>query len=307
MSPDNSAHELRRREGVAFAQLIGTAACYSAITVLTVVSTRLGTLLGMILCVRFVSAAAVMAFAGLGPARKLSAGTWLRLVLVGGVGQSIIGLMTLSALAFMPAATMVFMFYSFPIWVAVIAAVRGIDRIDRRRGASLLLATLGLLALVGLPGGDAINPYGAALALGAAIVYAIYIPVMNHLQRGVDVYATSFAVCVGCAVLLSVYAIARGELKWQQPAVSWVAMIALGVICTAFTFVLFFKALPVLGPVRAAISLTVEPFFAAILAHVFLDQPVTLAVVVGGSLICSAVLVLQGFPRGARPTVRATT
>ncbi len=297
MSHSSSAQCAGGRERVAFAQLIGTAACYSAITVLTVVSTRLGTLLAMILLVRFVSATVAMAFVGIKPARQLPARTWWKLVLVGGVGQSIIGLMTLSALAYMPAATMVFMFYSFPAWVAVIAAVRGIDRINRRRAASLLLAMIGLVALVGLPGGDAINPLGAALALGAAVVYAIYIPVMDHLQRGVDVYATSFAVCVGCAVLLTVYAAVRGEILWRQPAPSWAAMLVLGVICTAFTFVLFFKALPVLGPVRSAISLTVEPFFAAILAHLFLDQPVTPSVIIGGSLICTAVLVLLGYPR----------
>jgi drug/metabolite transporter (DMT)-like permease len=291
------------RERIAFAQLIGTAACYSAITVLTVVSTRMGTLLAMILSVRFVSAALAMSFVGLKPALHLPARTWWKLVLVGGIGQSIIGLMTLSALAFMPAATMVFMFYSFPAWVAVIAAVRGIDRIDRRRGVSLALALLGLIVLVGLPGQGTINPYGAVLALGAAIVYALYIPVMDHLQRGVNVYATSFAVCLGCAVLLTGYAAVRGELLFVQPAASWLAMIVLGVVCTAFTFVLFFKALPVLGPVRTAISLTVEPFFAAILAHLVLDQPITLAVLLGGSLICMAVVVLQGYPGRALKTM----
>ena len=47
------------------------------------------------------------------------------------------------------------------------------------------------------------NPTGAALALSAALLYAAYIPTMNHLQRGIDPRASGpfFAAMFAALVL----------------------------------------------------------------------------------------------------------
>jgi drug/metabolite transporter (DMT)-like permease len=61
-------------------------------------------------------------------------------------------------------------------------------------------------------------------------------------------------------------------------------------------FSLLLKGLATLGPVRTAIVATVEPFWTVVLAALWLGQPVTVPVVIGGALIAAAVLLLQRQP-----------
>jgi drug/metabolite transporter (DMT)-like permease len=53
------------------------------------------------------------------------------------------------------------------------------------------------------------------------------------------------------------------------------------------------KGLAVLGPVRTAIIATVEPFFTAILGAAVLGSQLGAATLIGGSLIATAVLVIE--------------
>jgi drug/metabolite transporter (DMT)-like permease len=85
----------------------------------------------------------------------------------------------------------------------------------------------------------------------------------------------------------------RGELALQQTAVSWASMLALGLISTAASFALFLRGLAALGAVRTSIVSTAEPFFAALLAALVLDQPIALPTALGGALIAAAVVILQ--------------
>ncbi|HEX5580544.1 MAG TPA: EamA family transporter, partial [Gemmatimonadaceae bacterium] len=62
---------------------------------------------------------------------------------------------------------------------------------------------------------------------------------------------------------------------------------------TALGFVIFLRGLAILGPVRAAIIATVEPFWTAALGALVLGEPLTGATLAGGGLIALAVLLLQ--------------
>jgi drug/metabolite transporter (DMT)-like permease len=228
------------------------------------------------------------------------------LFLVGGIGQATVATLSLSALAFIPAATLVFLFYTFPAWVTLISAVRGLEPLDRRKLVALGVSLAGLGLLVGLPGAGTIHPTGVILALSASIAYAIFIPVMGHLQRGVDASFTTLLVAIGSAVIFVVASLVRGELSFALGLPSWGAILAVGLFSTAAAFRLFLSGLAVLGSVRTSIVCTVEPLFASVLAAAILDQPITPPVVAGGALFLAAVVGVQlgGAPRAARRSTR---
>ncbi len=73
----------------------------------------------------------------------------------------------------------------------------------------------------------------------------------------------------------------------------------LAVLCTAAAFIAFMRGLDGLGPVRAAIVSTVEPFWTALLGAVVLAQPLGPAALAGGACIATAVALLQLPPRRA--------
>jgi drug/metabolite transporter (DMT)-like permease len=69
-------------------------------------------------------------------------------------------------------------------------------------------------------------------------------------------------------------------------------------VLSAVSFLAFLAGLRVLGPVRTAITSTVEPFWTTMLGLVLLRQSVGTGTLIGGVAIMGAVLLLQR-PAGA--------
>lgn len=283
-------------------EVLGAAACFSAIPIFTVLATdRGGASLESVLAGRYVLAAlALLAIARSTALRPIPAGHRWRLLGYGGIGQAAIAYLALSALRFLPAATMVFLFYTFPVWVAVIAAVRGTERLTPRRLLALALALGGIWALVGSPWAGALHPAGIALTLGAAMVYAIYIPVVGSLQRNVGPVIASMYISVGAGAVFLLAGGAAGRLTTIDTGLAWTGTIGLALVSTALAFILFLRGLALLGPVRTAIASTAEPFFVAILGVIVLSQPASRATVLGGALVAAAVVLVATAREGPR-------
>lgn len=93
------------------------------------------------------------------------------------------------------------------------------------------------------------------------------------------------------AACLSVAALAytpAAILTWpdETPSVRVVAALAaLGVICTALAFVLFFELIREVGPARTTVITYVNPAIAVAAGVIFLGEPLTLSIVVAFALI----------------------
>jgi len=217
----------------------------------------------------------------------------LRFVALGGFGQALLVYLALASLAYIPAATLAFLFYTYPAWVAVAQAVRGAERLDGRRALALACSFGGIAVMVGRPTAGGIDPRGVALALGAAIVYGAYIPMMRVLQKDHPVAPTSAYAKIGSALAFLVAAVADRSFTAQLTPTAWglVALLTLG--STVLPGVFFMMGLVRLGPVRTAVVSSVEPFLTALLAAAVLGQPLTGATLVGGAAIVAAVALLQ--------------
>lgn len=216
-----------------------------------------------------------------------------RVMLLAGLGQSIVAVVSLSALRYIPAGTLAFLFYTFPAWVAIIARVRHSEPLTPVRLLALALSLGGILVMVGAPGAASLNGVGVALALVAALLYAAYIPMIAALQREHSPLATATYMSAGAAVILVVLAAARGQMTAELDTTAWFAILGLSQLSTVAAFLLFLGGLRVLGPVRTAIISTVEPFFTAVLGASLLAQPLTRTTLAGGLLIAGAVILLQ--------------
>ena len=271
------------------------ACCFGSISILVALAARGGSALVNTMAWRYVIGGLLLAGgAGLGamrvPARRAG-----RLALVGGAGQALVSFLGLLPLTHyhLPAATLGFLFYTFPAWVALFAAVRGTERIDRGRAVALLLSLSGIVFLVGNPLTSALPGPGVAIALLAAMVYAVYIPLLNRLRGELPPAVASAYVAAGAGVVYLLAAAGTGLLTTAITPGAWGAIAALAVLSISVAFVLFLRGLRVLGPVRTAIVSTAEPFFTAALAAVVLGQPITPRTVTGGALIGGAVVLLQ--------------
>lgn len=283
-----------------------SACCFGSIPAIITIATVAGARLIDLLAWRYLIAAALLVLVsrGIAPIRAAGRRVLLLLVLLGG-GQAAIALMSLSALRYIPAATLTFLFYSYPAWVAVISAVRGLERLTARRTRALLLSLAGLALMVGMPGAGGLNPVGVLLALSSAFLYAVYIPTIDHLGARLPPSVTAICASAGAAVILTVIAMCQGGLALRFAPTGWIAVALLAVPCTVLAFLAFLRGLSTIGPVRTAIVSTVEPFWAALLSSVVLGQHLGVRTFAGGSLIATAVVLLQLAHRQPEPIAAA--
>ncbi|MGD0194048.1 MAG: DMT family transporter, partial [Candidatus Dormibacteria bacterium] len=78
------------------------------------------------------------------------------------------------------------------------------------------------------------------------------------------------------------------------------AVVALGVVCTALAFLIFFALISEIGPVRATVITYVNPAVAVTLGVLLLHERLTAGIVVGFVLILSgSVLAARAAPQRA--------
>lgn len=280
-----------------------SASAYGSLSIATTLADRAGITLLALMAWRYGLAAPVLA--GIAGARALVSVPPARiaaLLLLGGGGQAAVTWLSLSALEWLPAASLGFLFYTYPAWVAIFAAVTGLERLTPLRVGALSLALFGITLMVGAPWNLALPLPGVLRALGAAVVYALYIPLLHRLRGPLDPATASAWLIAGAASLFLVLAWREGSLALPRGTVAWLSVAHVALYCTVVAFLTFLRGLEVLGPVRAAILSTSEPLFTAVLALAILAQPLGLPTLLGGTCIVAAILVLE---RASPPTVRA--
>jgi drug/metabolite transporter (DMT)-like permease len=297
---------VRTHPGRATVMILFSACCFGSIPVIITLATARGARLTDLLAWRYLVATVLLVVVSGGP--SVVRQSWrrtLELLVFGGGGQAAVAIVSLSALAYIPAATLTFLFYSYPAWVAVIAALRGTERLTGRRAGALLLSLAGLALMIGMPGAGGLNPIGVGLALASALIYALYIPTIDYLGRGLAPAVTATYASGGAAVIIVVMAMATGGLALRFTPMGWVAVALLAVLCTVLAFLAFLRGLATIGPVRTAIVSTVEPFWAALLGSVVLGQHLGARTLLGGMMIAAAVILLQIGPRALVPAPAA--
>jgi drug/metabolite transporter (DMT)-like permease len=270
------------------------AAGFSAVSTLTSIALGQGMALSAVLWWRYALGAAVMvAVLGAGRLPLLPRSDAIAWLVLGGGGQALLVGLALSSLRFIDVATLAFLFYTYPAWVAVVQAVRRAERLSAARLAALLLSFGGVVLISGRPGTGAVAWQGVVLALAAALVYGGYIPLMQRIQKTHSVLVTSTYAKIGSAVCFLVLAGGPWALTLALSRTAWLAIVALTIFSTVLPGIFFLMGLMRLGPVRTAIVSTVEPFLTAALGLAVLHQPVTPALLVGGAMIVAAVITLQ--------------
>lgn len=147
-------------------------------------------------------------------------------------------------------------------------------------GLVIGLGGIVVLSLQEVRGGSLL---GVLEALAAAVGYSLAPLVASKYLRNVGSLELT-AVCLLLATV--VYApFALPRLPGSVSAdVLW-ALIALGVVCTALTFVLFVQLIAEVGPSRAVVIAFVNPVVAVLLGVLVLSEPFTAVIAAGTALV----------------------
>src|SRR6266550_530495 len=165
--------------------IILSALSFGSISVLTVLVTGAGVSLLTAMAWRYVLGAILLGtIARPRQLRSVPMQRVAQLIVIGGFGQALITYLSLHALEYIPVGPLAFLFYTYPAWVALLAALRKTEKLTSVRVIALTLALAGVTIMVGAPT-EKLNPIGVMLALGSALLYSAYLPALEHVQAGI--------------------------------------------------------------------------------------------------------------------------
>ena len=180
-----------------------------------------------------------------------------------------------------------------PIVGAVLSFVlRDAQEVNARVVGGLVLGVAGVAALVGLDVGH--TDFGAVAMIGVvAVCYAVGpVILVRHLSDlpGRGVVSVSLGLC---AAAYAPWAIVRwpDHMPGARPLL---ALLVLGVVCTALAFVLFFHLIAEVGPLRATVITYVNPAVAVTLGVVFLHERFRASTALGFALILGGSFLATG-------------
>jgi drug/metabolite transporter (DMT)-like permease len=272
---------------------------FGAVSTFTLIAVHQGVSLPVVLMWRYVIGAVVMVtFVSTQGYPRMHWRESMMFIVLGGGGQALLVGMALSSTKYITAAMLAFLFYTYPAWVTLVQTIRGAEPVTARRLGALALSFGGIVVIAGAPlaGGASMAslPWnGIALALGAAMIYGMYIPLMQWMQKKHPVAVTSAYGKIGSAFCFLVLALSDQTLTARMSGTAWMAIIALTLFSTVMPSVFFLMGLMRLGAVRTAIVSTVEPFLTTVLGALVLSQAITANTLVGGAMIVAAVVLLQ--------------
>jgi drug/metabolite transporter, DME family len=273
--------------------IIVSALSFGSISVLTVLVTTAGVHLLTAMAWRYLLGAALVGLlARPRQLRSIPKQRAIQLLVIGGCGQALITYLSLHALEYIPVGPLAFLFYTYPAWVALLAAIRRTEKLTPIRVIALTLALAGVTIIVGAPT-EKLNPIGVILALSSALLYSAYLPALEYAQEGVPAMLATFLLVLGAAVTFVIVALLTGRLLLSASVAVWSEIVVLALVSTVIAFSTLIKGLAVLGSVRTAIVATVEPFFTATLGVLVLGNALSTATLLGGVLIAGAVILIQ--------------
>jgi len=216
-------------------------------------------------------------------------GERIPLAVAGSVGYGSEAAFYFAALNHGSAAAVTLLFYTYPVWVMLVTIA-----LDRRAPQRMLFVALGLAvagsALVILGSGSAqITGVGILLALCTSFTYTAYLIGTDRHVKTTDPLTAATWLGVGACAANVVYAFAFGATELPA-AGDWWQIVAMALV-SAGAFAGMLAGLQLVGAVRNAIIGVLEPLTVAMLAYVFLDEPVTAAVAAGGALILGGAVV----------------
>lgn len=229
--------------------------------------------------------------------RRLRADAGLRpaelfhLFLLGGICYTLQSTFYFTAIRHIAPSLAALLLYIYPILVVLADCL-----IERQKAAPLTIASVGIsfagvMLILGTAYGQ-INSTGIILALGAAVVYSVYIILGHRVIKEVAPFTATTFITAFAGVGVFATSFFTETLSFSFRAAAWGPIAGLALFSTVVAILAFFRGLELLGPAQASILSMSEPLFTVLGAMLLFQERLTAAQIVGGAaVLAGAVLV----------------
>lgn len=134
---------------------------------------------------------------------------------------------------------------------------------------------------------------GALLCLMGAFFYAIYIIVLDKIAKKEDVFLISIIQLGVASVLGVLFMVFLETPSLPETPLEWGAVICLGLVCSAYGFIVQPIAQKYASPEKIGLIFALEPVFSAVLSFLFLHEVLEIRGYVGAILILFSVVLSE--------------
>lgn len=218
-------------------------------------------------------------------------------MLLGVINSAIPFLMYAIAALWLPAGYSAILNATTPLMGALIGFSCFNERLDRRKWLGVVLGVIGisLITTTGeVSAGGHLLP-GVLACLFATACYGL----AGFLTRswithrgGLDAKLVAFGSQLGASLFLLpffAYQLAASPaVDWAVPT-AWASVLAVGVVCTALAYLLYFRLIADIGPLRSLTVTFLIPPFGILWGALVLGETLSQGFVLGGLVVCLSV------------------
>ncbi|MFC2398051.1 MAG: DMT family transporter [Capnocytophaga gingivalis] len=181
-------------------------------------------------------------------------------------------------------------FFSYPIIVALVLILFYKEKLTLPTLLSLLLVVAGV-GVLSIKKGEALNYIGLGISLLGALVYALYILIVNKVR----IESSGVKISFYSMLFSSLYFLVKSLLLRESITISsWALagdLILFAIITTSLSLVTLVYAVRYIGSTPTAIMGAFEPIVAVLISVGLFGEQLTPSLVIGGMVIITGVLI----------------
>ena len=181
-------------------------------------------------------------------------------------------------------------FFSYPIIVALVLILFYKEKLTIPTLLSLLLVVAGV-GVLSIKKGEALNYIGLGISLLGALVYALYIVIVNKVR----IESSGVKISFYSMLFSSLYFLVKSLLLRESITISsWALagdLILFAIITTSLSLVTLVYAVRYIGSTPTAIMGAFEPIVAVLISVGLFGEQLTPSLVIGGMVIITGVLI----------------
>ena len=185
-----------------------------------------------------------------------------------------------------------------PIFMAVLGFVFYKEKVTLFQFVGIVVAIAGLLLLIGK--GDVTNiglieNKGDLLVLGSAFTWGVYSLVNKKISLSYSPLMTILYLFLMMAVIIIPFNLDSQTINSviSLSTLGWISILFLGIFCSGIAYVIWAQALRDMESAKVGAFLYFEPLVTVIAAWFFLNEEITLLMILSGLLITAGVFIVN--------------
>ena len=185
-----------------------------------------------------------------------------------------------------------------PIFMAILAAIFFKEKVKLLQAGGILIAMFGVLLLIGKGNFQSISLIenkGDLMVLASAFTWGVYSMVNKKISLSYSPLMTILYLFLMMAIIIIPFNINENSVNSviHLSAVGWISILFLGLLCSGVAYVIWAQALRDIESAKVGAFLYFEPIVTVIAAWFFLNESITVLMIVSGIIITIGVLLVN--------------